>query len=104
MKIVTANRLIDGEVVWLGHHGQWVEELAAARALGTSEDEAAALDVAAKSVSDREVVDTYALDVTVEDGVIVPVRLRERIRATGPTVRLDLGKQARPATVERVAA
>jgi hypothetical protein len=30
------------------------------------------------------------------DGRIVPQRLRERIRAAGPTNRVDLGKQARP--------
>jgi hypothetical protein len=28
--------------------------------------------------------------------VVVPVRLREKIRAAGPTNRNDLGKQARP--------
>jgi hypothetical protein len=42
------------------------------------------------------VVDVNLIDVEVVDGEIVPQRLRERIRAAGPTNRVDLGKQARP--------
>jgi len=34
------------------------------------------------------------MDVTVEDSVIVPVRLREKIRAAGPTTHPQFGKQA----------
>ncbi len=41
-------------------------------------------------------VDVKLIDVDLVDGAIVPVRLRERIRAAGPTNRTDLGKQARP--------
>jgi hypothetical protein len=29
-----------------------------------------------------------------EHGVVVPLKVREAIRAAGPTVRLDLGKQS----------
>ena len=36
-------------------------------------------------------------------GEIVPVRLRERIRAAGPTNRTDLGKQARPGRLAEAA-
>ena len=38
------------------------------------------------------------IDVQLVDGAIRPTRLREQIRAAGPTNRNDLGKQARPAT------
>jgi hypothetical protein len=40
------------------------------------------------------VVDPYLIEVTREGAVPRPVRLREAIRARGPTVRPDLGKQA----------
>jgi hypothetical protein len=40
------------------------------------------------------VVDVNLIDVTVVDGLVEPVRLREKIRAAGPTIRTDLGKQA----------
>ena len=42
----------------------------------------------------RVVVHPYLFDVTVAAGSIRPVKMREVIRAAGPTVRRDLGKQA----------
>jgi hypothetical protein len=42
----------------------------------------------------REVVGPYLFDVRLEDGLAVPVKVREAIRAAGPTIRPDLGKQA----------
>ena len=50
--------------------------------------------------ANNEVVDVDLIDVELVDGAIRPLRLRERIRAAGPTNRLDLGKQARPATAQ----
>jgi hypothetical protein len=34
------------------------------------------------------------IEVQLEGDMLVPVKRREAIRATGPTIRLDLGKQA----------
>lgn len=95
MKVVTANRLSDGEVVWLGAAGRWVETFPEARILETREEEAAALAEAEASAGRQEIVEPYAIDVTREEGHLKPVRFREQIRAAGPTIRLDLGKQAR---------
>ena len=36
----------------------------------------------------------YLFDVRVKNGAIEPVKERERIRAAGPTVHPDLGKQS----------
>ena len=94
MKVITANRLLDGEVVWLGKGGDWVETLALSSLLESEEQVGAALTCAARSVADREVVEVYEMDVTVKDAAIVPERLRERIRAAGPTTHMDMGKQA----------
>ena len=44
--------------------------------------------------SRQEVVDPYLIEVVVGDARVRPVETRERIRATGPTVRKDLGRQA----------
>ena len=99
-KVLTANRLCDGIAVWLGANGQWLENID--NALVARHTEAAdALDVAGKSAfNDNLVIDIAVIDVEERAGEIYPLRLRERIRATGPTIRLDLGKQAefRPAT------
>ena len=51
---------------------------------------ARALEDAARNL----VVDVYAFPVEVRNGHVVPKALREAIRAAGPTVRRDLGKQA----------
>jgi len=95
MKVITANRLMDGEVVWQGPGGAWVELLNEASVLDSKEAVEAGLLTAERSVKNQEVVEAYALDVTREEGRILPVRLREIIRAAGPTTHPDLGKQAR---------
>jgi len=92
LKAITANRLRDGTVVFLGPDAGWVERLEDAALFEDAEPALAA----AKAQADRDQfgVDVYAFDVTVTDGQRLPVKTRERIRALGPTVRTDLGKQA----------
>lgn len=95
LQAITANRLRDGEVVFLAAGGTWVESLDTAALFDDLAAAEAAL-TAARSQAERERfgVDVYAFDVRIEDGARVPVKMRERIRALGPTVRTDLGKQA----------
>ena len=92
-KVVTANRLRDGEVVYLTAAGEWTERLDGAGPAGTAEREAALLAVAERAVAARFVVDPYAMPVDAADGVLRPLSQREIIRAKGPSVRPDLGKQ-----------
>lgn len=91
-QVLTANRLAVGEVVYWGGAG-WVPRLDQAQVLANGEADAA-LKGAAEWVQKREIVAPYLFDVKVTDGVTTPVKVREAIRAAGPTVRLDLGKQA----------
>ena len=90
----TANRLLDGEAVWLGANGRWVEDVNAALVIKTEAEKETQTAVAHKADADNVVVEPYEIEVTVEGSTIVPVRFREQIRAAGPTFRLDLGKQA----------
>ncbi|MBZ8134995.1 DUF2849 domain-containing protein [Afifella sp. IM 167] len=92
-KVLAANRLSDGEVVWLGHGGAWVEAIEEARLFQPQEADAA-IEAGARAVAAGLVVDPDPIDVTTGPEGVVPVRLRERIRALGPTIRTDLGKQA----------
>jgi hypothetical protein len=97
-QIVTANRLIDGEVVFRAADGAWVRDVNGA---GVLADKAAAEAAHAAALADMDaaiVVDVAVIDVTVEAGRIVPVRLRERIRAYGPTVKSDHRADLKPAT------
>jgi hypothetical protein len=95
MKVLTANRLIDGEAVWFAG-GIWVETIGPADVVGDKDGEARLEAIGKAAYENNEVVDVNLIDVDVVDGRIVPQRLRERIRAAGPTNRVDLGKQARP--------
>jgi hypothetical protein len=84
--VVTANRLIDGIVVYLAPDGGWVEELARAK-LADTEDETKVLESeAAKAVAERRVVAVYPMEVALmNDGVPVATSVRERIRASHRT-------------------
>jgi hypothetical protein len=83
--VITANRLVDGIVVYLGPDGRWVENLALA-SLASSEEETKGLEsIAAKAIADREVVGVYPMEVTIKDGVPVALSVRERIRAAHRT-------------------
>lgn len=99
MKVITANRLLDGEVVWLGKNGDWQPELPSVHLLEDKKDIAAALAVARRAVLSREIIEPYEVDIALEGGRPVPQRLRERIRAAGPTILPELAKQIRAAKV-----
>jgi hypothetical protein len=94
--VMTANRLVDGEVVFLAARG-WVEEIDRAT-LATTEEQAKALDALGRqAVAVNEVVDAYLVEIVEEGGRLRPLKLREYLRTLGPSVRTDLGKQARNA-------
>ena len=40
------------------------------------------------------VVEPYMIDVVLDDGSPIPTSYRERVRALGPTIHPDIGKQA----------
>jgi len=93
-EIVTANRLADGVVVFQDAEGGWVEDFARAAVYADAAAVAAALALGAEAVARSQIVDPYAVAVERRNGHYAPKALREAIRASGPTVRRDLGKQA----------
>ena len=93
-QVISANRLGDGIVVYLTADGGWSERIADARVIDGKQPGEAALDVARGAVEACLVVDPYLIDIDDRDGERRPTLNRELIRAEGPTVRLDLGKQA----------
>ena len=92
-QMITANRLRDGEVVWW-NAGSWVTSLTVGEVFIDPKAADAALEQAMASVRDNTMVNPYLFDVRVVGGVITPVKEREIIRAAGPSVRTDTGKQA----------
>jgi len=93
-QVLTANRLKAGEVAYWNHSAGWVDALAEAEIMAPADAEAA-LTAAAEWVRKGEVVAPYLFDVRTDNGTTVPVKVREAIRAAGPSVRTDVGKQAR---------
>ena len=93
-QVMTANRLRDGIAVFLTRAGTWSEKIDEAT-LALEPQAAAALELRAKQDELATVVTGgYLIDAERRDGRIRASRIRERMRTLGPTVRLDLGKQA----------
>jgi len=84
LQIITANRLGDGRVVFLTETG-WSQRIDKALVLGSKAETETALARAQADAAANEVVEPYAVDVRLERGRPEPLRLRERIRLTGPT-------------------
>lgn len=93
-QILIASDLREGDVVFWSREG-WTRDH---RAALVAADAAAATALEAKGKADivaNRVVDVYLADVSVgADGAPQPLHYREKMRAQGPSVRLDLGKQA----------
>ena len=98
-EIVTANRLVDGIVVFLGPHLRWVDAYALAAVFTDEAAKAEAMAAAKRSEALNEVVEPYFVEVVARGGGLAPKSLREEIRANGPTIRTDLGKQAQGAGI-----
>jgi hypothetical protein len=94
LQAITANRLIDGQVVYLREDDQWSPRIREAIVADSDELAKTLLELAKRAVAKRLVVDPYLFAVAVEDGRIRPLGQREQIRAAGPSVRTDLGYQA----------
>jgi hypothetical protein len=84
VEILTGNELMSGATVYLDRDGRWVEDLQQARTF--SKEEAEARDAAIAATKKTMRINSVEIEtVTLKDGVIHPDRIRERIRAEGPT-------------------
>jgi sulfite reductase (NADPH) hemoprotein beta-component len=93
-QILIASNLTDGEVVFLGASG-WERDHRHARVARSAEDAAALEACGRRDICANRVVDAYLADVEIGgDGAPSPMHYREKMRVKGPSVRLDLGKQA----------
>jgi len=93
-QILIASNLTDGEVVFLGSSG-WERDHRRARVARKAEEAIALEALGKRDISANRVVDVYLADVEIgSDGAPTPLHYREKMRVKGPSVRLDLGKQA----------
>ena len=85
-RVLTGNRLETGDVLWW-NGADWSQHIKDAVAMG---DEGEAL--LAKLIAAERINDPVLIDVTGEPGAYVPTTTRERVRASGPSVRADLAR------------
>jgi hypothetical protein len=93
-QVVSANRLDDGIVVYLATGDRWVENISDAEVFEDKPAQAAGVARGAEAAAKNLVVDILPVDVEITPRGPRPKLIRDRIRAAGPTVRLDHGKQA----------
>ena len=93
-RIVTANRLRDGLVVFLSADGAWSERIGDAAGAANEADAQELMAMAKQSAIECRVVEPYLVEVEIAaDGRRPehhPVRHRESIRVSGPTVQTSL--------------
>jgi hypothetical protein len=87
--VVTATRLRDGSILWLGRGRVWHERFSQAYAMPEA-DLVGELAFGAAEVAAQRVIGVYKVEVDEQHGQITPATTRERIRAVGPSVRPDL--------------
>jgi Protein of unknown function (DUF2849) len=86
LKVISANRLADGIVVYAGLSGCWFERLNNANLFATNEEAEAGLALAQADAERNVIVDPCLVDVTQDATGLHPATLRESIRARGPTI------------------
>jgi hypothetical protein len=94
LRLISANRLTDGVVVYWSEGGRWAEAFADGVAFEHESSFEAAHARAKADEKANVVVDVAPVEAIRVGGVPSPAHLREAIRAAGPTVRRDHGKQA----------
>jgi hypothetical protein len=91
-QMITANRLVDGAVVYFTIGKSWSESFADGAVWTDQESADSALTESKESVKARIVVEPYLFDVAMTDAGPTPASVRERIRADhNPTVAPDQG-------------
>ncbi|MDB5696907.1 MAG: hypothetical protein JWN21_2450 [Sphingomonas bacterium] len=84
MKLLTGNDLPTGDVIWWTGEG-WSRHVEDAADVGTGGEPIAQAEEGA-----RRVIAAYVIDATLTDAGPRPAHIKDRVRALGPTVRLDL--------------
>ena len=84
MKLLTGNDLPTGDVIWWTGSG-WSRHVAEAADVGAEGEALAKLEEAARRVNGP-----YVIEATATPDGPRPAHIKDRVRALGPTVRMDL--------------
>lgn len=92
--IFTANRLGDGAVVYLMADGGWSELIGECRIARSEAEHADMAHRAEQAELGQQVVGAYAAEIEIDGAELHPIKLREVIRAAGPTAQSDTATRA----------
>ena len=95
LQVVTANRLDDGCAVFYSKDDEWHNSIDQASTIKAGDSADQLLAQASSNANQIIVVGPYLIDVEQQNGRCTPTRYREMIRTRGPSVRPDLGYQAK---------
>ncbi|CAN5423730.1 hypothetical protein BH10PSE15_BH10PSE15_05480 [soil metagenome] len=84
MKLLTGNDLVSGDVIWWTGSG-WSRHVAEAADVGSAGEALANVEEAARRVNGP-----YVIEATLTPEGPRPAHIKDRVRALGPTVRMDL--------------
>lgn len=82
-QVLTANSLIDGDVIYLGKDGTWTWDILNSLIFTDQANAASALETALGHPD--KIVAPYLIPVSINDGLIETLHFREKFRAFGPT-------------------
>ena len=103
MKILTANDLHSGEVVYLKNDGLWSSYITQAQLSGSTSRDEKLLALGHEAEENRLVVGPFLIDVEIKNEIPVPVRFREQLRVTGPPTKAEFAKPSFAPELKEVA-
>ena len=86
LTIISANRLIDGLIVFRDGGGEWSTEFAAARQFTSKEDLEAGLEAARADFAANKIVEIEPIELKDGPDGPVAVTMRNRVRLSGPSI------------------
>jgi hypothetical protein len=94
LRVISANRLRDGTVVYLSAHGSWVTHFEEAALLTSEEACEAGQAQAHASLAANAIVDPLLVDVVEDAEGRRATTLRNAIRAAGPSIEFQTSSSA----------
>jgi len=85
LQVFTANRLIDGVVVYLTEDGHWSPSVFLSSVISNDDGLELMALMAEAGVGQSIILNPYLIEVTRDDGKLRPTSYRERLRAFGPS-------------------
>ncbi len=91
-RVMTANMLVGGNVVYLVASGNWDEDIAGARLIENDDELRRLNNVAQEALVKGIIVGPYTIPIAIGSPGPNPLSKREQIRANGPTVPAGFSK------------